>query len=120
MNLSQVTVDLQVDTPEIAQDVKEHLQAEEARLIKIIESLREVQRSKSWSSLKTEVFDNLVNSLERSLREEARKDEPNTNKLNRISGELKWAERFSNLGKLENEYQVQLQNVRLKLYGKTD
>lgn len=117
MNLSQVQVDLG-DEPR--EDLSPKYRAEEARLLKIIQALQGVQGSKEWSSLKTEVFDNLVNSLERDLREEAKKDDPSTNKLNRLSGEIKWAERFSDLGKLENTYRVQLQNIRKVLYGQTE
>jgi len=62
----------------------------------------------------------LVNVLEKDIRTEAKKEDVSTNKLNRLSGELKWAERYADLGKLENTYKVQLQSVRTKLYGKTE
>lgn len=115
MNNSQVLTDSQ---PEPSDDIAPKLRAEEARLLRIVEAIQGVQQTKEWSSLKTEVFDNLVNVLEKELRTEAKKDEPSPFKLNRISGELKWAERFSDFNKLENDYRVQLQNVRLRLHGK--
>jgi hypothetical protein len=115
MNNSQVFIDLH---PEHDENLVPKLRAEEARLLRIIEALQGVQKTKEWSSLKAEIFDNLVNVLERELRTEAKKDEPNTLKLNRLSGELKWADRFSDLDKLENTYRVQLQNVRQQLHGK--
>lgn len=117
MNNSQVFVDLQ---PERNEDITPKLRAEEARLLRIIEALQGVQSTKQWSSLKTEVFDSLVNVLEKEIRTEAKKDEPSPFKLNRLSGELKWAERFSDLNKLENMYRVQLQNIRQQLHGKSE
>lgn len=117
MNLSQVQVGFDANPQE---ELQTKLHAEEARLLKIIEAIVEIQDSKAWSSLKTEVFDNLVNVLEKDLRTEARKEDASPAKLNRLSGELKWAERFSDLSKLESLYRVQLQNVRLKLHGKPE
>ena len=115
MNNSQVKIDIQ---PENNGDIVPRLRAEEARLLRIVEALQAVQSSKEWSSLKTEVFDNLVNVLERDLRTEAEKLDPSSNKQNRIMGKLEWARRFSDLHKFENEKRVELQNVRLQLYGK--
>ena len=114
MNLSQVHVDL----VEEKADIKPLLQAEEARLLRIIEALQGIGQSKEWRSLKTEVFDNLVNVLEKDLKTEAEKTDCDPSKLNRVTGKLEWARKYSDLTKLENEYRVQLQNTRLKLHGK--
>jgi len=91
----------------------------EQKLVNLIESLREVQQTKGWSSLKNELFDTLPNDLNKQISAEAKKLIPDTYRLNRLTGELKWAERFSDLKKLEDEFRVELQNVRQKLYGKT-
>lgn len=99
-------------------DVTPRLSAEEARLVRIIDAIQKIQDSKEWSSLKTEVFDNLVNVLEKELKTEAEKSDPSTNKLNRIMGRLEWARRYSDLHKFENEKRVELQNIRQQLYGK--
>lgn len=117
MNNSQVFVDLSSKSNE---DNAPKLRSEEARLLRIVEALQVVNDSKEWSSLKTEVFDNLVNVLERDLRTEAEKPDPNPNKLNRIMGKLEWANRYSDLRKFENEKRSELQNVRLQLHGKTE
>lgn len=116
MNLSQVTIAIE----EQPQDNSPKLRTEESRLVRIVEALQEVQSSKAWSTLKTEVFDNLVNVLEKDLKTEAEKPDPNTNKLNRIAGEMKWTRRYSDLSKFENEKRVELQNIRIQLHGKTD
>lgn len=113
---------LVLDTFSLAEDkedeIKTKLRTEEARILRIVEALREIQQTKEWATLKADILDNLVNVLEKNLREEAKKEDPSSNKLNRLAGELKWAERYSDLAKLENNYLVQLKNIRIKLYGK--
>lgn len=86
----------------------------EAKVVRILEAIRVIRSSVEWSSLKTEVFDGLTARLEKDLREEAKKDQPDPCKLNRIAGQLKWAEKFSDLSKLENVYMVELQGIRLQ------
>lgn len=116
MNLSQVQVDFQQEAPP---DLEPQLRSEEARVVRILAAVQELQSSKAWSTLKIEVFDSLVNVLEKDLKNEAKKVDADPKKLNRIAGELKWAEKYSDLQKFENDYKVQLQNVRFKLHGKT-
>ena len=116
MNNSFVTFREEDDTEEI----QTKLNAEEATLVKIIEALSSVRDSKEWSTLKTEVFDNLVNVIERNLKSEAKKESPDPNKLNRLAGELKWAEKFSDLQKLEDSYRTQLSGIRKQIHGKTE
>lgn len=94
------------------------LEEREAALVRIIEALGEVQRTQAWSTLKIEIFDELPKKLRKELLQEARSENPNTNKLSRISGELKWAEKFSDPSRLESSYRVELQGLRLQLYGK--
>lgn len=88
----------------------------QVKLTRIIETIRSLKASSEWSTLKTEVFDTLVESLEKDLREEAKKDNPDTNKLNRISGELQWAERYSDLDKWENALRVELTRINRRLH----
>ena len=91
------------------------LQEREAKLTKIIEAIREVRKTRGWSSLKTEIFDEMTAILERQISAEAKKMNPDIQKLNRLSGELKWAERYSDLEKYEVELKVELTNVRKQL-----
>lgn len=115
MNLSQVQVDL---ADGFREDLGPRLQAEEARLLRISEAIQGIGQSKEWSTLKTEIFDTLVNVLEKDLKTEAEKMDCDPSKLNRITGKLEWARKYSDLSKLGNEYRVQLSNVRRNLNGK--
>ena len=112
MNNSQVRIDM----ADKEVDITPRLNAEENRLLKIVEALQRVQSSKEWGILKTEVFANLENVLERELKVESEKIDPSPNKLNRIMGKLEWARRYSDLQKFENEKRIELQNIR-KLNG---
>lgn len=97
----------------------EQLIQEESRLIRIIEAIQEVVSTNGWSTLKAEVFDKLSSSLERELRTEARKDDPDPKRLNRLTGELRWAEKYSDLLKLGETYKLQLRGIRNN-NGKSD
>lgn len=111
---------LAIEPEEKAPDLSPRLREEEAKTLRIVEAIKAVQETAAWGTLKEELFDSLVNVLERELKTEARKDNADTGKLGRISGQLEWAEKFADLSKLSNRYMQQLSNIRLKLNGKTD
>lgn len=111
------SVSLQIEEPQINVD---GFKEREQRLVRLIEALQDVQKTKGWSSLKKELLDELPASLEKQISVEAKKPNPDTLKLNRLAGELKWAERFSDLKKIEDVFRVELQQIRLQLYGTTE
>jgi len=120
MNNSKLAIDSVPLTEEKRFDRTPILAEQEGRIIKIIEALAEVRESSGWSTLKIEVFDGLTATLERQLREEAKQDTPDALKLNRLAGQLKWAEKFSDLEKLEQAFRVELTNIRKNLHGKPE
>ena len=94
------------------------LKEREAQLTMLIEAIGVIRNSQEWSTLKRLVFDGKVASLQKALLTEARKESPNTLELARLSGELKWAERFADLTKLEAMWRAELTNIRQQLkYG---
>lgn len=120
MNNSKLAIDsvtLETDQP---RDVKPELRQKEEKLTKIIEAIRGIEQSKDWSTLKIELFDELPKQLRKEMLGEARKENPDTHKLNRLSGELKWAEKFADLQKFEASQRVELSRIRLMLYGKAE
>lgn len=114
MNNSSIKLEVTKD------DLEVKLQEHEARLIRILEAIGWMKSSQAWSTLKIEVFDGLSVNLKRELLAEARKDDPNTNKLNRLTGELRWAEKYSDLEKFEETQRVELKAIRLRIHGKSD
>lgn len=119
MNNSKLAIDYVPLTLEVKADNTEHFQEREATLLKIIDALQGISSTKEWGSLKELVFDPILPTLEKSISAEARKESPDTLKLNRLAGQLKWAERYSDLSKLEQVFRVELSSVRKQLYGKT-
>lgn len=91
------------------------LRAEESRLVRLLEAIDDLQQSVSWSTLQELLFKTLPESLEKELKEEARKDAPDPQKLNRLAGQLEWAERYADLAKLRERYRMQLQAIKTRL-----
>lgn len=120
MNNSKLVIDSIDLSVEEKPDTTEFLREKERKDSRIIEALQEVQKTKGWSSLKEEIFDPLVATLERELAAEGKKEKPDTLKLNRIAGQLKWAEKYADLSKLESVFRVELTNVKKMLYGKNE
>lgn len=117
MNNSKLIIEYNTLTLEEEKDRTPDFQEKESELIKIIDDLQGIQRTKEWSSLKKKVFDGLVGSLSKEVTEEARKENPDTLKLNRLAGQLLWAEKYSDLSKLEGTFRLQLASIRHQLYG---
>lgn len=106
MNNSQIAYE-EDESPRIPV-LREH----EAKVVRILEAIRDVHQSKAWSTLKEEVFDSLVASIEKKLQAEAKSENPDTHKLNRLAGELKWAEKYADLSRLGDSYSLELQRIR--------
>lgn len=112
---------IRLESVEPEDDKKEEiLGAREAELVRMIEALQGIRQSKEWSSLKELVFDGLKSNLETRLLAAAREGKPDTHFMSNLSGQLFWAEKFSDLSKLEAQYRVELKNVKLRLYGNTE
>ena len=120
MNNSKLVIDSVSLTLDEVRIDKPLLRKREQELTDITTALRGVQASKEWSSLKIKLFDPLVETLNRDLVTEGKKEIPDTLKLSRLAGQLKWAEKYADLGKLEDVFRLELQNIKKLLYGKTE
>lgn len=118
MNNSRIAIDRIFDEPKEI-DYKPQLRQREGELVKIIEALKNVQSSKDWSTLKNTVFDGVVTTLETQLHSEAIKQDPDKLVMARINGQRAWAKKYANLDNLAEIFRLELTQVRLKLYGKT-
>ena len=96
---------------------KEALQERDAKLVKIIEALGQVEAADEWRTLREELFDSLVENLEHRLVTEAKSPKINTEELYRLQGQLLWAKRYSNLGELRQVFKVEQQNIRNQING---
>lgn len=113
--LAQQDVDLSLEDSGISQET---LAERESEIVKILEAVREVQKTRAWSTLKDYVFKGLAESLLKELTREARRDNPDTLKLARLAGQLQWAERYADLSKFEAEFKAQLSSIK-RLHGQT-
>lgn len=91
--------------------VPERYQEREAKLVRLIESLEALQQSREWSTLKQELFDGILDSIDRRMEQEAAKPEINTAELYRLQGERKVAKKLQ-LDTLVASYRLELANIR--------
>lgn len=115
MNNSKLAIEAVSLSEESRPDIKPQLREKEATLIRVIEAIQRVEKSPEWRTLKIELFDGLLASLEKELREEAKKETPNVLKLRNLAGQLKWADRYANLSKLEADKRNELTGIRKNL-----
>lgn len=94
-------------------DRAELLNKREAELVRIVDALRAVWASDEWSTLKTYVFDGLVEKLGKQLRQEAEKPELNNPAIYRLQGQMMWAKKYSNLESLAESFRSELTTIRL-------
>lgn len=116
MNNSKIAEDNEVEPPKEF-DRTPWLRQREGELIKIIEALDGVKESDYWKTLSTYIFDGLVESLDKRINTEAQKNDPDKQELARLTGQMVWAKKFSDLSKLKDIYRVELTNVRKQLHG---
>lgn len=113
--LAQQDVDLSLEGPLVS---RETIEEQESEIVRVLEAVRDVQKSKAWSTLKELVFKSLADSLLTELTREARRDTPDPIKLSRLAGQLKWAEKYADLSKMEDEYKTRLLSIR-QFHGTT-
>lgn len=120
MNNSKLVVDRNTLLDETEFDRTPVLQDQRASLVKTIEAIQRIAGSDDWRTLKEQVFDGVVESLERRLRYESLKEKLNDSEIHSLQGQLVWARKYSNLKKLADFYKGQLKNVKQQLHGKEE
>lgn len=88
------------------------LRQHEGQLVKIIETIGRIAASDDWRTLKDNVFDRLLESIERKMRLESEKKEIDTHELNRLQGQLSWAKKYSDFEKLSLAFRQELLTTR--------
>lgn len=91
------------------------LREKEAELVRIIEALNAVKASEGWNTLKSLIFDGLLENLERSQRNVAESAEIKDSDLYRLQGKIFWARKYADLDKLADVYRLELSNLRKQL-----
>ena len=99
-----------VETPN-----QEVLRERESKLVRLVEVFDALSRSAEWSSLKQELFDGALASIELKLRLEAEKAEVSLPELYRLQGERKWAKRYSDPVSYVSTLRAELAHIRKQL-----
>lgn len=93
----------------------ERLREREAKLVRLLEAILSLTESAGWSTLKEELFDEVLGSIETRLRLEAEKPEINLPELYRLQGERKWAKRYASPTHLAESLQTELVHIRKQI-----
>lgn len=117
MNNSKLAIEYSALSEDSKIDQTPIYREKEGELIKIIAAIQGIAQTKEWSTLKDKVFDTLVKNLTKDIQDEATKQNPDGLKLNRLAGQLQWAEKYSDLTKLEKTFRLDLTHIRTQLYG---
>ena len=108
MNNSQIVIDEEPDR-------EASLAQRQGELVRIVEALRRVADSEDWDVLKELVFDGVLETLERQLKNEAQKAEVVTPELYRLQGQLVWARKYADLDKLAEFFKIQIEGIKSNL-----
>lgn len=111
MNNSKIALELL----ETEIDPKSALRERESYLVRVIEAIGRVSGTADWKILKNEIFDSLVETLERRIKSETQKEVLNDPELYRLQGQLGWAKKFSRLEELAQVFKVELINIRKQI-----
>lgn len=93
-------------------DSETKLRDRQTELVKILEAIDEVLKTKGWQTLKELVFDKVVERLDRQLLSEAKNPKIDEIKLYYLQGEMAWARRYSDLKSYAEMLQKELQGIK--------
>lgn len=109
MNNSKIALD---NVLSLAESVNPEVYRErQATVVRIIEAIDELSKSAEWSTLKREIFDSRVESLEKQLRVESESHEINDSNLYRLQGRLFEARKYD-LTKLRESFLLELSKLK--------
>ena len=91
------------------------LRAREGELVKIIEAIGSLSNTREWSTLKSYVFDGVLESLQKRMATEASKMPLDEKEIYKLQGQIAWAKKYSDLESLANAFRLELTNVRKQL-----
>ena len=105
----------ELDKIVMTEEGKVLLREEQTRLIKIIEALAKLDKSKEWETLKETVFSKSLANIERQMLNESVAKEVDVNKIYRLQGEWAWAKQFTETERFVDTLKRQLEEIKKKL-----
>jgi hypothetical protein len=95
---------------ELPVDTTPMLREKALKIEKILEAFEKINGSIYWKVLKEEIFDGVMELLQRRMRNEKDHQE-----LIRLQGQLIWAEKYCDLDKMAEIYRKELINLTNKI-----
>lgn len=110
MNNSKIAID---NTPLTLEEMvnPESYRERQSTLIRILEAIDGLRNSEEWSTLKKEIFDSRVESLEKQMRNESESNEIKDSNLYRLQGRLFEARKYD-LDKLREIHLSELSKIK--------
>lgn len=99
----------------VSEENKARLREEQTRLIKILEALEKLDKSKEWHILKDLVFSKSLEVIERQIKNEALQPEISTDKLYKLQGEWVWAKQYSDTDRFVKTIKLQLEEIKKRI-----
>lgn len=112
MNNSYIA--LQSFTEEAPVETKRFLQKRAGELSDIVEALRAIRGSKHWKLLEEKVWQEVRDALQKRLRSES-----NLQEINRLQGQILWADKYLNIGEVEKAFTNELEIVKSQINADT-
>lgn len=100
---------------EITEQGKIVLEQRRAELVKIIESFDKLERSEEWITVKTLVFGQSLQSIERQLLSKSLEQNLDMTELYRLQGKREWAKRYEDVPKFISSLKKELEDIKRKL-----
>lgn len=97
---------------QLSQERIESLRERESKLVRIVEAIDGLLKSSEWRTLKEEILDDLVSTINTEITLEVSKPEISLNKLYRLQGKKDWAQNYADLALLRNKYFKELLSIR--------
>ena len=88
---------------------------EQTRLIKVIEALSKLDKSKEWEALKEEVYSKSLLAIERQMLNECLSKEVDVNKIYKLQGEWAWSKQFADVDRYVDILKKQLEGIKKKI-----
>lgn len=107
-----------IEDSDITPKNMELLRIKEGKLTTLIETINRVASSDDWCTLKKELFDGNLATIEKRLITEANKAKIDDSEIYRLQGQMAWARTYAHLEKLSERFRVEIANIRKQLYGK--
>jgi hypothetical protein len=99
----------------MTEEAKILLREEQTRLLKVVEALSRLDKSKEWETLRDLVFSKSLVAIERQLLNETLSKEVNMNKIYRLQGEWAWAKQFTDVDRFIETLKKQLEEIKKRL-----